>query len=74
MRIQVETRSGPWGDPEPRVFFIGRRRLSVVEVLDRWLATEHNYFKVTADDGDVYILRFDSEGGFWDLTLFQRDA
>ncbi len=73
MEIHVETRPGPWGDPEPNVFYIGSRRIGVVDVIDRWLATEHGYFKITADDGDVYILRHDSRTQLWELTLFQRE-
>ncbi len=72
MDIQVETRPGPWGDPEPNAFFLGRRRLGVVSVVDRWLADEHGYYKVCADDGDLYILRFDKPSGRWQMTLFRN--
>jgi hypothetical protein len=73
MHIRVETRPGPWGDPEPEAFFLGPRRLSVLDVVDRWLATDYGYFKVAADDGDLYILRLDTRSQDWQLTLFQSD-
>jgi hypothetical protein len=46
--------------------------VSVTEVLDRWLAPSHRYFKLAGDDGDVYIVRQDVETGAWQLTMFQR--
>ncbi|RFA31124.1 hypothetical protein CAI21_00215 [Alkalilimnicola ehrlichii] len=70
MDIEVETGIGPWGDPEPAVFFVGSRRVAVLSIVDRWLADEHAYFKVAADDGGTYILRFDYPSGRWEMTLF----
>ena len=42
------------------------------EVLDRWLAPDHRYFKLRGDDGDVYIIRHDVHAGLWELTMFER--
>jgi hypothetical protein len=41
-----------------------------VEVLDRWLAPDHRYFKVRGDDSAVYILRHDEGAGEWEMTMF----
>ena len=54
----------------PLCFFIGARKVEVVDVLDRWLATEHGYFKVSGDDGGTYILKNDVLSGDWELTLY----
>jgi hypothetical protein len=72
MAIHVECHSGYRGEEEPRAFRIGERRLAVVEVLDRWLAPDHRYFKVKADDGDVYILRHAEQSGVWTLGAYTR--
>jgi hypothetical protein len=56
----------------PRTLILGDRRISIVEILDRWLAPDHRYFKVTGQGGDLYILRQDAASGAWELTLFQR--
>jgi hypothetical protein len=40
----------------------------VAEVLDRWLAPDHRYFKVRASDGGVYLLRHDVESQRWELV------
>ena len=51
---------------------IDERRIDVVDILDRWLAPDHRYFKLRGDDGDVYIVRNDSESHAWELTMFHR--
>ena len=54
----------------PRCFYIGVRKVEVLDVLDRWLETEHGYFKVIGDDGGVYIIKNDVLSGDWELTLY----
>ena len=71
MLLDVETRAGAHGDPEPTAFSMGARRIAVSAVLDRWLAPEYGYFKVQADDGALYILRHDLPRDEWELTLFK---
>ena len=70
MRIRVQCYAGHRGEEEPRAFDLGDRRLEVVEIVDRWLAPDHRYFKVQADDGNAYILRHDEAAGEWEMTSF----
>ncbi len=70
--IRVECYAGYRGEETPRRFHLGTRRVEVLDVLDRWLAPDHRYFKVMGDDGDTYILRHDVEHDRWELTLFNR--
>lgn len=70
MAIHVECYPGYRGEEEPRAFLLGERRLTVVEVIDRWLSLDHRYFKVKADDGDVYILRHAEDSGEWTLGAY----
>lgn len=65
LKVQVDCLA----DAPSRVV-IGRRRLAVVEVLDRWPGSDHRYFKVKADDGATYILRQDTTAQIWQLVLF----
>jgi hypothetical protein len=46
--------------------------IEVTEVLDRWLAPDHRYFKLRTAGGEIYILRQDVMSGAWELTLFRR--
>jgi hypothetical protein len=74
LTVAVECYAGHRGEETPRALQLGDRRLSVVEVLDQWLAPEHRYFKLRAEDGDIYLVRHDVQADRWELTLFQRDA
>lgn len=71
MLLDVETRAGVHGDPEPVAFSMGARRVPVSIVIDRWLAPEYGYFKVRDDGGALYILRHDARRDEWELTLFK---
>lgn len=72
MKLRVECYAGYRGDEEPRTFALGERCLDVQEILDRWLAPDHRYFKVAASDGDTYILRHDDVTGEWTLGAYRR--
>jgi len=71
MELRVECYAGYRGEETPRAFFFGERRIEVIEVLDRWLAPDHRYFKIRGEDDNFYILRHDVPTDRWDLTLFQ---
>lgn len=72
MEIRVECDAGYRGDQEPRAFWLGERRLEVVELADRWLSTEQRHYKVKAGDGDFYVLRYDEIRSVWELSAFTR--
>jgi len=72
--VRVTCYAGYRDEETPRYFYIGARRVEVTEVLDRWLAPEHRYFKVCGNDSDLYILRHDVTGDRWELTLFETEG
>ena len=72
LAIRVDCHAGHRGEEAPWRFWIAEREVVVADVLDRWLAPDHRYFKVRDDDGDIYILRHDRAADRWELTLFQR--
>ncbi len=72
LAVQVECYAGYRGEETPVRFRLGDRLVEVREVVDRWLAPEHRYFKVRGEDGDIYILRNDVTSGGWELTWFAR--
>lgn len=67
MNIKVECYSGYRGEETPRRIHIESRQVEVIEVLDRWLAPEHRYFKILGDDQGIYIIRHDIELWEWRL-------
>ena len=65
--VRVECYAGYRGEETPRRFSFGERQVEVDEVVDRWLAPDHRYFKVRGDDGGVYVLRHDAVSGRWEM-------
>lgn len=72
LQITVECYAGHRGEETPRAFLLGERRVVVVDVLDRWLAPDHRYFKLKGDDGHTYVVRHDVRADRWEQTIFQR--
>lgn len=70
--LRVVCYAGYRGEETPRRFYMGERGVDVVDVIDRWIAPDHRYFKCLASDGDIYILRHDTVRQRWELTLFTR--
>jgi hypothetical protein len=70
--LTVDCYAGHRGEETPRRFTLGPRTVRVTEVLDRWLAPGHRYFKVQGDDGCSYVLRHDVATERWELTVFSR--
>ena len=60
------------GNAHFNINLLGARPVEVVDVIDRWLAPDHRYFRVGGDDGAVYILRHDVGSERWELTMFDR--
>ena len=58
------------GEETPVSFSLGGARRMVAEILDAWLAPDHRYFKVLADDGGLYILRHDTGSQEWELVFY----
>lgn len=52
--------------------WFGERGIDVVEVLDRWLAPDHRYFKLLTEDRSIVIVRHDMENWEWELSFFQQ--
>jgi hypothetical protein len=71
MQIRVECYAGHRGEETPRALLIGERRVEVAELLDRWLAPDHRYFKLQGRDGGVYIVRHEVTSGTWELTMYE---
>ena len=71
MQIRVDCYAGYRGEETPRQIKMADYTIEVIEVLDRWLAPDHRYFKLLGDDGATYIIRHDSVSGQWELVFYQ---
>ena len=68
--LRVECYAGHRADTEPSRLHIGRRKVLVTEIFDRWLDPSHRYFKLRGDDGGIYLLRQDTIEDRWEMTLY----
>ncbi len=70
MRVKVEAYSGYTANERPLRFTLGERTLEVQDVLDRWYSEDARYFRVTAGDGDTYVLKYVEREDVWELASF----
>lgn len=70
MALVVDCYAGYRGEQEPRAFRVGERHVAVRAVVDRWYSPSQRWFKVHAEDGDTYILRYDEPDDRWELAAF----
>ncbi len=71
-QIEVKCYSGYRGEETPRLIFINKREISVIKILDMWLAPDHRYFRCLGSDDGVYILRYDENNCTWELTFYNE--
>ena len=71
MQIRVDCYAGYRGEETPRFIKRADNKIEVIQVLDRWLAPDHRYFKLLGDDEATYIIRHDSVSGQWELVLYR---
>ena len=74
MKIPVESYDGYRACERPLRFHIGSKKREVVDLLDRWYGEDHDYFKVRADDGGVYVLRYGRGDDRWELTQYRAEG
>ena len=74
MKLRVECYAGSRADERPVRFWLDERAFLVEEVLDQWYGPSAAFFKVRADDGNLYILRQDRSAldGVWSLESFRE--
>jgi hypothetical protein len=71
--IRVECYAGYRGDQRPVRFTLGERTYEVQDIEDQWYSPAAIYFRVKADDGNIYVLRHDEEQDQWTLEGFRAE-
>jgi hypothetical protein len=74
MKVQVDCYSGRKSDERPTRFRVDEYEYSVEELLDQWYGPEDAWYRVRADDGNIYILKHQTSvpDGTWDLVSFRK--
>jgi hypothetical protein len=74
MKLEVQCYAGRKADERPVRFQLGDRCYIIEEIVDQWYGPDDVFFKVTADDGNLYILRHHSREDEWSLESFRRQS
>lgn len=69
--IRVECYAGYKADERPVRFCAGENTYAVESVDDKWYSPDATFFRVTANDGNVYVLRHDHANDRWTLEAFR---
>ncbi len=69
--VHVECYAGHKADERPLRFTAGGHVYEVQSVEDKWYSPDATYFKVIADDGNVYVLRHDEHRDVWSIEAFR---
>ena len=72
VRVDVQCYAGQRADERPVSFQLGLHKYMVDELLDQWYGPNEKFFKVCADDGNLYILRHNLEADEWILQSFRQ--
>ncbi len=70
--IKVEFCSKLQTKERPVAFQVCDRRYRIKEIVDRWYGVGEVFFKVEADDNNIYLLKYEEGRGCWDLVFFQN--
>ena len=74
MKLEVDCYSGRTADERPVRLRLDGRQYLVEEVLDQWYGPHDAFYKVRADDGNLYILRRETSTPEepWHLVSFRQ--
>jgi hypothetical protein len=70
--LKVECYAGYKANQKPTVFSLGKKKIKVEAIIDQWYGPDHTYFKVLAEDANIYILRYSETDDRWELVLFEE--
>jgi hypothetical protein len=69
MIVEVQCYAGRKVDERPVRFRIGERDYMVEEIVEQWYGPENSFYKVRADDRNLYLLGLDTSTGTWGIEL-----
>ena len=74
MKLEVDCYSGRTAGERPVRFRLDEHEYMVEEILDQWYGPSGTFFKVRADDDNLYILRRGTAtpDGLWHLESFRQ--
>lgn len=73
MKLKVECYSGYKANERPVSFSTDHRNYIVIELIDKWYGPDYTYFRVKADDNNIYILKYDEKMDEWSLSSYRQE-
>lgn len=75
MKVDVECYAGRKADERPVRFWLEGKQYWVEDVLDQWYEPDGIFYKVRANDGNLYLLRQRASmpDRAWDLVSFREE-
>lgn len=74
MHVKVEAYAGHTANERPLRFTLGERTIEVIDILDRWYGDAERYFRVSANDGHIYVLKYSDHDDSWELVSFTHQG
>jgi hypothetical protein len=65
MIVRVQCYAGRKADERPVRFRIGELDHMVEDVIEQWYGPDETFYRVRADDGNVYLLRHNTSADIW---------
>ena len=65
--IEVTSYSGYKANERPLYLIVDNKRIEVQKVIDRWIGEEHDFFRVLAIDGKVYLISWQRKRDMWSI-------
>ncbi|MGH9865118.1 MAG: hypothetical protein ACRD4H_06855 [Candidatus Acidiferrales bacterium] len=69
--VRVECYAGHRADERPLRFSVGDHTYAVERVDDKWYSPGETYFRVLANDGNLYVLKHDESADTWSIDAFR---
>jgi len=72
--LRVQCYSGAKANERPIRFELDGNDYMVDELIERWYGPEDAFFKVRADDENIYVLRHNPATDIWSLESVRKTA
>ena len=71
--LKVECYTSSKSNERPVAFSLSNSRYKVEEIIDRWYGEGSRYFKIKADDDNIYLLKYDERKDRWEWVFYQNN-
>ena len=73
-QVKVDCYGGYKANERPVTLSLGKKRLRVTDILDQWHGPGYSYFKILAEDANIYILRYSEAYDVWNVVYFKDEG